>query len=73
MGGSRQEREKIRICILGRGINRYKLKELSGGTPQGDFVHLGSWSLVEIFDPWFVVFSRVGKPVFIIWVICLSI
>lgn len=44
VGGSRQEREKIRICILGRGINRYKLKELSGGTPQGDFVHLGSWS-----------------------------
>lgn len=43
VGESRQEREKIRICILGRGSSGEKPKELSGGTPQANFVYLGSW------------------------------
>lgn len=64
--GSRQERESIRICILGRYSYGENPKGPSGGATQADFCvprFPAPCTLAKVLDQGFMVFSSLEKPV----------
>lgn len=74
-GGSRQERQKIRMCILDRGSKWEKPKELCGGAPRSDFCtsrFLAPCTLVKYLTSGLWCFPSLASLCSFSWVISLS-